>query len=301
MRLFAAPPDIKTEVFTLLPDAMRIEGKHSAWTRARGGAPLHSFLEGPAFDRAGRLHCVDVAHGRIFRIADDGTWQVLAEYDGNPNGLKIHRDGQIYVADHKLGLLRFDPETGARTLLADGFRGLNDLVFANNGDLYLTDPGESGLEDLHGRVFRRRPDGTLDMLMDGLPYPNGLVLNPSEDVLYVGVSRSLQVLRLPLFGDRVRKAGVFQQLSGGLGGPDGMAVCDDGSLLVVHAGFGTVWMFDPLGEPLARIRSNAGIRTTNVAFHPVDRSLLFVTEAEQGAILRVRLDRPGRVMYSHRD
>jgi gluconolactonase len=69
----------------------------------------------------------------------------------------------------------------------------------------------------------------------------------------------------------------------------------------VHAGFGSVWMFSALGEPIARIRSAAGIRTTNVAFHPVDRSLLFVTEAEQGAILRVRLDRPGRVMYSHRD
>jgi gluconolactonase len=299
--VFAAPPNLPTEVFARLPDALRVVDRHSAWTRARGGPPLHSFLEGPSFDRAGRLYCVDVAHGRIFRIADDGGWQVFAEYDGHPNGLKIHRDGQIYVADHKVGLLRFDPDSRARTLLADGFRGLNDLVFADNGDLYLTDPGESGLEDLHGRVFRRRPDGTLDVLLEGLPYPNGLVLNPAQDVLYVGVSRSLQVQRLPLFDGRVRKAAVFVQLSGGLGGPDGMAVCDDGSLLVVHAGFGTVWMFSALGEPLARVRSNAGIRTTNVAFHPVDRSLLYITEAEQGAILRVRLDRAGRLMFSHRE
>jgi gluconolactonase len=299
--VFSAPPNLLTEVFTRLPESLRIVDTHTPWTRARGGPPLHSFLEGPSFDRAGRLYCVDVAHGRIFRIALDGTWEVFAEYDGSPNGLKIHRDGQVYVADHKLGLLRFDPDTGERELLADGFRGLNDLVFADNGDLFLTDPGESGLEDLHGRVLRRRPDGALDVLMDGLPYPNGLVLNPAQDVLYVGVSRSLQVLRLPLFDGRVRKAGVFQQLSGGLGGPDGMAVCDDGSVLAVHAGFGTVWMWSSIGEPVARIRSNAGIRTTNVAFHPVDRSLLFVTEAEQGAILRVRVDRPGRLMHSHRD
>src|SRR5262245_19772769 len=299
--MFAAPPNLPTEVFSRLPDALRVVDTHSAWTRARGGPPLHSFLEGPAFDRAGRLYCVDVAHGRIFRIAPDGSWEVFAEYDGNPNGLKIHRDGQIYVADHKLGLLRFDPASGTRTLLAEGFHGLNDLVFGDDGSLYLTDPGESGLEDLHGRVFRWRPDGSLDLLMDGLPYPNGLVLNPAGYVLYVGVSRSLQVLRLPLFEQRVRKAGVFQQLSGGLGGPDGMAVCDDGSVLVVHAGFGTVWMFSAIGEPLARIRSNLGIRTTNVAFHPVERSMLYVTEAEHGAILRVRLDRPGRLMYSHRE
>ena len=299
--MFAAPPNLPAETFTRLPDALRIVDTHTTWSKARGGPPLHSFLEGPSFDRAGRLYCVDVNHGRIFRIDVDGRWQVFADYDGNPNGLKIHRDGSVWVADHALGLLRFDPATGAHTRVASDFRGLNDLVFADNGDLYFTDPGESGLEDLHGRVFRRRVDGAIDLLMDGLPYPNGLVLNPAQDVLYVGVSRSLQVLRMPLHDGRVRKCGVFLQLSGGLGGPDGMAVCDDGSVLVVHAGFGTVWMFSAQGEPLARIRSTAGIRTTNAAFHPDDPSLLFVTEAADGAILRVRLDRPGRAMYSHRD
>lgn len=298
--MFAAPPDIPTEVFTRLPDALRIVDRHTPWTHARGGAPLHSFLEGPSFDAAGRLYCVDVAHGRIFRIGTDRTWEVFAEYDGNPNGLRVHRDGRIYVADHKLGLLRFDPSTGARTLLAGDFRGLNDLVFADNGDLYVTDPGESGLEDPHGRVFRVRIDGTVELLMEGLPYPNGLVLNPAQDALFVAVSRSLQVLRLPLFEGRVKKCGVFVQLSGGLGGPDGMAVCDDGSLAIVHAGFGTVWIMSALGEPVARVRSAAGIRTTNVTFHPDDRSLLYITEAEHGAILTARLDRPGRTMFSHR-
>jgi gluconolactonase len=116
---------------------------------ARGSGPLHSFLEGPAFDREGRLYCVDVCHGRIFRIDRDGTWEVFAEYAGNPNGLKIHRDGRIFVADHHLGLLAFDPRTGARTTVAEGapdgpFRGLNDLVFADNGDLYFTDPAKAG-------------------------------------------------------------------------------------------------------------------------------------------------------------
>jgi len=298
--VFAVPKDVRTEVFARLPDAMRIANRHTDWSRARGGPPLHSFLEGPAFDRDGRLYCVDVNHGRIFRISQKAQWEVFADYEGNPNGLKIHRDGRIFVADHSRGLLCFDPDSGEHTTIAAEFRGLNDLVFADNGDLYFTDPGESGLEDPHGRVFRMRVDGTLDMLMDGLPYPNGLVLNPAQDVLYVAVSRSLQILRMPLRDGRVRKCGVFLQLSGGLGGPDGMAVCDDGTVIVVHAGFGTVWVFDPLGEPLARIRSCAGIRTTNVAFHPDNRSQLYITEAEHGVILRAELDRPGRVMYSHR-
>jgi gluconolactonase len=298
--MFAVPPDVTTEVYARLPDPLRIFDTHTAWSRRRGGPPLHSFLEGPAFDREGRFYCVDVNHGRIFRVTAGEHWEVFAEYDGNPNGLKIHRDGRIFVADHKLGILCFEPDSGRRTLVADGFRGPNDLVFADNGDLYFTDPGESSLDDPHGRVCRLSVDGRLDVLAEHLPYPNGLVLNDTQTALYVGVSRSLQVVRMPLHDGRVYKAGVFIQLSGGLGGPDGMALCDDGSLVVVHAGFGTVWMFDALGEPIARLRSCAGIRTTNVAFDPADRTLLYVTEAEQGVILKARISRTGRPMFSHR-
>ena len=158
--MFAAPPIVETETFARLPDALRRDGVETAWSRARGSGAMHSFLEGPSFDRAGLLYCVDLCHGRIFRISPDGAWDVFAEYDGSPNGLKIHADGRIFVADQRCGLLAFDPRTGERTVVADGangerFRGLNDLVFADNGDLYFTDPGDSGLENPNGRVFRR--------------------------------------------------------------------------------------------------------------------------------------------------
>jgi gluconolactonase len=265
---------------------------------------MHSFLEGPAFDRAGRFYCVDLCHGRIFRISPAGEWEVFAEYAGEPNGLKIHRDGRIFVADHEHGVLAFDPDTGARTVVAEGgpdgrFRGLNDLVFADNGDLYVTDPGESCLEDPHGRVYRINAAGGVDLVYDGIAYSNGLVLSPKQDALYVAVTRTLQVLRLPLRDGRVVKGGVFLQLSGGLAGPDGMAVDANGGLVVAHSGFATVWCFDRLGEPVGRIRSCAGIRTTNVAFGGDDMRTLYITESEKGVILRARLPVAGRAMFSH--
>jgi gluconolactonase len=305
--VFAAPRLIETRVFARLPDEFRIQNRHTEWSRTRGGPPLHSFLEGPSFDRSGNLYCVDLCRGRIFRITPQGHWEKFADYDGEPNGLKIHRDGRIFVADHKLGLLSFDPATGAQTVVldqADGvrFRGLNDLVFADNGDLYFTDPGESGLENPVGRVFRLRCSGELDLLMDGLPYPNGLVLNAQQDTLFVAVTRSQQVLRMPLkqgYGG-IFKCGVFIQLSGGLAGPDGMAMDDAGNFFVAHAGFGTVWVFSHLGEPVARLKSCAGIRTTNVAFGVSDRRKLFITESEHGVILEAQLESEGRMMYSHR-
>lgn len=304
--MFAPPPVVKTRVFSRLPDELRLSDRETEWSRLRETQNLHSFLEGPSFDRDGNLYCVDICHGRIFRISPAGKWEVFAEYDGHPNGLKIHKDGRIFVADAKLGILSFDPSTGKRsTILADAggkpFAGVNDLVFAENGDLYFTDPGASGLENPFGRVYRRRHSGELDLLLEGLPVPNGIVLSAEQDVLYLAVTRSQQILRMllsPLY-PRVFKAGVFVQLSGGLAGPDGMAMDEQGNLLVAHAGFGAVWMFSPLGEPLARIQSCAGIRTTNVAYGGHNRKKLYITEAEQGVILEADLEVPGRRMYSH--
>jgi len=74
---------------------------------------------------------------------------------------------------------------------------------------------------------------------------------------------------------------------------------EQGNLIVVHAGFGTVWQFSPIGEPMARLRSCAGIRTTNVAYGGADRRTLFITESEQGLILTARMAVPGRTMFSH--
>ena len=98
---------------------------------------------------------------------------------------------------------------------------------------------------------------------------------------------------------RWKKAGRFIQLSGSPTGPDGMALDEDGSLAIVHAGAGTVWLFSRMGEPRYRIRSCAGLRTTNVAYGGPDRKTLYITEAEQGVILAAQLPVSGRPMFSH--
>jgi gluconolactonase len=304
--MFAAPPEIATEVHFRIPSGFWRSGTETAWIRHRAGGPLHSFLEGPAFDRHGRLYVTDLAHGRIFRFETDGTPTIFADYGGEPNGLKLHRDGRVFVADRRHGLVCFDPETGAReTILtgpseAEAFHGLNDLHFSSTGDLYFTDQGDSALEAPFGRVFRLTADGRLDLLMEGLAGPNGLVLSRDENLLYVAETRQNRILSLPLTGQSrsVRKAGVFVQLSGSPVGPDGLALDGDGNLAVVHAGFGTVWQFSPLGEPLARIRSCAGLRTTNVAYGMPDPASLYITEASEGVVLRAKMPVAGHPLFS---
>ena len=302
--MFGPPPDIESRVFARLPDALRRTGQRSDWADAMvHGRALDCFLEGPSFDASGNLYVVDIPFGRIFRVSPQGDFDVVAEYDGEPNGLKLHPDGRIFVADHKNGIMVLDPESGEVTVAIDRprherFKGCNDLFFAANGDLYFTDQGQTGLHDPTGRLFRQTAGGSLEIVLDRVPSPNGLVTNLDETIVYLAATRDNSVWRVPLLADgTATKVGVFVQLSGGLAGPDGLALDSDGNLAVAHAGLGTVWLFSPLGEPLARIRSCAGAMTTNVAYGGPERKTLYITESETGTILVADMPAAGRSMY----
>lgn len=303
--MFPVPADIATEVFADMPAALRARGRRSAWTEGRHQTDLDGFLEGPAFDRAGNLYVVDIPYGRVLRITPDARWSVVVEYDGWPNGLKIHRDGRIFIADHKNGLMVLDPQSGRiETLLRgayrEGFKGLNDLTFAANGDLYFTDQGQTGLEDPSGRVYRVTAGGRVDCLMHNIPSPNGLVLSRDERTLFVAVTRAKQVWQLPLQEDGPpRKVGVYINVVGGLGGPDGLAIDAEGGLAVAHPSMGSVWLFDKMAVPTHRIRTCAGQSLTNIAYGGADGRSLFITESSTCKILRARVPVPGHTMFAH--
>lgn len=303
--MFAAPPVIETRLLVDVNAAFGIDDRESEWARLLFDRPnTPSFLEGPSFDRDGNLWLVDVAWGRLFRLSPDGHLEVACEYEGEPNGLAFHKDGHGVIADHYHGLMRLDPDTGiVEPLLIrnanERFRGTNDLTYASNGDLYFTDQGTSDLLDRSGRVFCLRADGTLDLICDQLPSPNGLVLNADETVLFVGLTRDNAVWRMRLNTDaRADQVGRLIRLSGGTG-PDGMAADSEGNILICHVGFGAIWVFSPTGEPLYRINSCKGPAITNCAYGGPDNRTLYITESSSGCVLTAELPTPGRLLFSH--
>jgi gluconolactonase len=297
---FGPPPKlIETEVFSRLPDRLRDPAQPSSARRKR-----RSFLEGPSFDRDGNLYCVDIYMSRIYRVTPRGEWDVVVEYDGEPNGLKFHRDGRIFIADHRNGILLVDPKAGKVIPFLEGpskqrFKGVNDLIFAANGDLYFTDQGQTGLHDPTGCVYRYTAEGRLECLVDNVPSPNGLALNVRETALYVAVTRANAVWRIPLDEGGTSKVGLFVQLFSA--GPDGMALDEEGNVVVTHPGLGTVWVFSKRGEPLYQVKSCAGEMTTNVAYGGDERKTLYITESRSGTLLAARMPVAGKPMYSHAD
>ncbi len=129
---FRQPELIKAELFMSMPKKFR-DRRRTAWSDPnRQGAEVECFLEGPSFDRDGNLWFVDIPFGRVFRITPRGEWELALQYDGWPNGLKIHKDGRIFIADYKRGLLVLDPRSGRiepllETAHSEAFKGLNDL------------------------------------------------------------------------------------------------------------------------------------------------------------------------------
>jgi gluconolactonase len=297
---------IEVQPFTSMPARFRKKGR-TAWSDPnRGGAEVDSFLEGPSFDRNGNLWCVDIPFGRIFRVDPKGEWNLVVQYDGWPNGLKIHRDGRVFIADYKRGLMLLDAKSGRvepvlETAFSEGFKGLNDLHFAENGDLYFTDQGQTGIADPTGRVYRLRADGGLERLVDNAPSPNGITLNNRNTQVYVAITRSQQIWRLPLMpGGTLSKTGVAIQLSGGHAGPDGIEMDESDGIVVCHLGVG-VWRFDSNCLPTRLAHAGKSHRLmTNIAFGGPERRTLYITDSLNGEIVTAEMPVPGKKMFAHR-
>ncbi|EUC49714.1 hypothetical protein COCMIDRAFT_83901 [Bipolaris oryzae ATCC 44560] len=290
MNFYPPPPTIAASLYCRVPDEIRCKDRDSEWRGGFSRAFQNIFLEGPVYTSSGHLYIVDVPYGRILSISPTKEVTVAAEWDGEPNGLAVDPEGKIAVADYKQGILTFDPSTGkisprlSRRNL-ERFKGPNDLVFSSKGELYFTDQGQTGLTDPTGKVYRLSPDGKLDTLVENGVSPNGLVLSPDEKFLFVAMTRSNAVWRLPLHADgTTSKVGLFFQ-SFGTVGPDGLAMDEEGSLFVCHPSLGSIFVVNADGTPKARIVSGTeGINLTNCCFGGKDGKTLFITDSLEGNV-----------------
>lgn len=307
MFLRQIPPIVMADVYTTMPDMFRKKGVRSEWADAnRGGIPVDSFIEGPVFDRAGNLYITDIPFGRIFKIDPQKNWTLVTEYDGEPNGMKFISSGSLLVTDYKNGLVKVDIDSGAvepylERRNSERFRGLNDLTIDSKGNIYFTDQGQSGMHQPNGCVYRLATDGRLDLLLNNIPSPNGIVLSPDEKVVYIAVTRGNCVWRAPLMPDgSVSKVGQFFT-SYGPSGPDGLAMDELGHLIVANPGLGYVWHLNHRAEPIAIYTSPEGASLTNIAFGVSESSTLFCTESVTGSILSINMPNRGSVVHSLAD
>jgi sugar lactone lactonase YvrE len=197
--------------------------------------------EDVAVDSQGRVY-TGTGNGQILRISrQGGRIERIAETNGRPLGIEIDADGMLVVCDAHRGLLRVDPEVGSVRSLARELDG-RPFVFTNNcdvaadGSIYFTDsstrfPVEHFKADIlehsgTGRLLRWSPDGSVDVLLGGLDFANGVALAEDDSFVLVAETGGYRVTRLWLTGPR---AGGNEVLIDNLPGfPDNLATGSNG-------------------------------------------------------------------------
>ncbi|MEV6621249.1 SMP-30/gluconolactonase/LRE family protein [Amycolatopsis sp. NPDC051106] len=164
-------------------------------------------------DGEGRIYA-GVDDGRILRLSADGRRiDVIADTGGRPLGLELYGEDELLICDARAGLLVVPLSGGSPSVLATSALGL-DFVFCNNaavaadGTIYFTDSSrrfgiDNWRDDLieqtaGGRLLRRSPDGSIDLLLDGLQFANGVALAPDESFVAVAETGAFSVSRVRL-------------------------------------------------------------------------------------------------------
>lgn len=185
-----------------------------------------------------------IADGRILAIAADGTTQMWAQTGGRPLGLAFAKDGSLWVADARAGLLRFDSSGALQTTIDTVDDGTevalaDELAIAQSGVVWFTDAStrwdvddvtKDALEGrATGRILRHDPiAGTTTVELDGLRFANGIVLVPGEESLLVAETFAYRVTRLWIQGERRGRTEVFVDALPGF--VDNLSLDDDGTV-----------------------------------------------------------------------
>lgn len=259
--------------------------------------PPHSFtpgIEGPACDHLGNLYAVNFARqGSIGVVtpAGDGYTFVQLPEGSVGNGIRFNSHGQMLVADFEgHNVLRVDMRSRKVTVHAalPGAHQPNDLCILGDDTVFASDPDWKAET---GRIWRVLPDGSAEVVAEGLGTTNGIEPSPDERTLYVNESVQRRIWAFDLTPQGLANKRLFIEFPDH--GLDGMRCDIDGNLWVTRYGKGTVVCLDPQGAVVQEIALQ-GSRPSNLCFGGEDGCTVYVTEVDQGTVESFRVERPGR-------
>jgi len=246
--------------------------------------------EGPLWiESLNSLLFTQVASNKVFKWNEnDGlsvyldpsgyTGIVPAEPDGlvGSNGMVLNSNGDLILAQHGdrriAKLIDWDNETPEFETLAGRyndklFNSPNDLVYADNGDLYFTDPPYGfGLEKLLTSELKEQPvngvykltkSGEVVLLVEDILLPNGIAISNDNKTLYVNSSDVEYpiITKFDITENGLENRDIFfdgtELIKSSEGWFDGLKVHSSGNIF--STGPGGVLILTPEGKHLATI------------------------------------------------
>lgn len=253
-------------------------------------------------DKSGRV-IYGLEDGRLMSSAPDGSdHRLIADTGGRPLGIELHPDGRLIVCDANLGLLGVDDDRVE--VLADGYEGVpfrftNNAAIGDDGSIYFTDTSRRFRlahyrDDLFehsntGRLFRRNPDGSLEVLLDRLSFANGVALSTDGNSVYVAELGEYRIVRRHVAGPKAGNTEVLVENLPGI--PDNLTSNRSG----------IVWaaMFTPRNKlldlllPRPRLRGLVARLPETMQPQPVRYSFVVGFDEESGAVIHNLQDPTG--------
>ena len=212
-------------------------------------------------------------------------------YPGPPtstNGLAVDAQGSLVACERWNSALARISHT-ERQVLADRapdgqpLNAPNDITLRSDGNIYFSDTTWGARPGAHAAtaVYRLAPDGALSVVYR-VDMPNGVVLSPDGNTLYVGSDAQDRLWRLPVAADgsvgSPEPFGAAQDdPQARVHVPDGLCVDDRGRLYVTNNSteVSAIVVFDDAGRFVGRIAFP--VPPSNCTFGGADRRTLYVT------------------------
>jgi len=274
----------------------------TVWTKVVGNL---NFPEGPAWDVTSNSVYLSNCNGGWISKINNSVQDTFLVASKEPlsfektNGMTFH-NGSLYACEYGNGEILKISSDGKIEIFVSDYNGLkfnrpNDLAFDEDGNLYFTDPKSYGKDKPDGRIFRRDAlTKEVILLQDSLTFPNGIAFTKDGKNLFVCESAKNRILKFDVQEDgRITNKTEFIVLPGG--DPDGIAFDEKGNLYVAHYGTGTLFIINPSGKIIQKIKT-PGNKPTNVEFAGKDFKTLYLTEVGTNSLYKIRVHFSGKIL-----
>jgi hypothetical protein len=180
--------DADGNLFVTFSGSRGQQGPVSVYVVRRDGVrePFVSELPNPtslAFDRRGVLHVSSRFEGRVYRVAANGRFELLAADLGVPCGIAFGPGGDLFVGDRSGSILRMVDGRATEFATLPASIAAFHLAFGPDDRLYVSAPTLSSCESL----YRVDPDGVVEPYGPAFGRPQGLAFD-DRGRLYVADS-----------------------------------------------------------------------------------------------------------------
>lgn len=252
-------------------------------------------IEGPAFDRDGKLYVVNFGKNGTIGIVDStGNARFFVELPVGSvaNSIKFNSAGEMLLADYPMhNVLKVAMGTKDVSVFchSDQFNQPNDLCINSHDQLFASDPNWKANT---GKVWRIDPDGTPVLIADSMGTTNGIELSPDERTLYVNesVQRTVWKYDVDDRGNISNKRLFFRFDDFGM---DGMKCDRSGNLYIARYGKGTIAVVSPDGTLIREIHLT-GKNCSNLVFGGPGGRTVFVTLQDRKCMEKFQNDIPGK-------